>query len=448
MKRTFTTILSLGAMLVMVPMLAAYEAHVLNVIAQIENGGDIIVTPGDPVDFGTVFPQEKLDKQFEIALSQTFINDPQYDLLEYSVTQEPKCWNGNEQAPVFGEAQIVNNQFVCIDQGFTFLPILCPYLSKHELTGDATGDTEPGETPGDPVDENDGPGILAFHGVIDVNAWSPLVASSTMEVGALKKTAEDLADTWNIDLKVPCFTGHCAQDWEDYVKGINPQANPDDYIQPLENEHKLFGCNIRISVTGKPSTVGCQGKVDLMLVLDRSGSIDFTELGQLKTAANAFVDALAPSASSVHIGQSSFATTGSLDLHLTDNATSTHAAINALIAVGQTNLKSGIDFAKTELNNPGDGHDRTDGDSPDKMVIITDGAPNRPIPAITADDVAAASADAARAAGIEIFALGVGVSASTETFLKTEIADDAAHYYSVLNYADLQAALELLAECD
>ena len=82
-----------------------------------------------------------------------------------------------------------------------------------------------------------------------------------------------------------------------------------------------------------------------------------------------------------------------------------------------------------------------------KMVIITDGAPNRPLPSTTADDVAAASADAARAAGIEIFVLGVGVSASTETYLKTEIADDASHYFSVANFASLEAALLEIASC-
>jgi len=40
------------------------------------------------------------------------------------------------------------------------------------------------------------------------------------------------------------------------------------------------------------------------------------------------------------------------------------------------------------------------------------------------------------------------VNASTETYLKNEIADDAAHYFAVANYADLQTALAGLADCE
>ena len=436
-NKIITGILAAGALLVTLPLIAAFEAHIINVTAEINDQLDNIIV-SDPIDFGTVFPQEELDKTFDIELSQSFLNNPEFDLLEYTIHQEPKCWNASSTAPVFGEVIFVNNatEFQCEDQGFEFLPILCPYLSKHEVTFD----------PNEP-DENDDPGIPAFHGPIDASLWTPLVASTTEIAGELQNSINDKLDTWNLDLKVPCFFGFCAQDWENFVLRINPAAEPDDYVQPAENEHLLFGCNIRVSVTGKPSTVGCLGKIDLMLVLDRSGSINSSELTQLKNAANSFITALAPSTDGVHTGQSSFATNATLNLHLTDNEASAHAAINALTAGGFTNLKGGIDLAKTELDNPGDGHDRADLDSPDVMVIITDGAPNRPLPSTTADDVAAPSADAARAAGIEIFVLGVGVSASTETYLKTEIADDASHYFSVANFASLEAALLEIASC-
>jgi len=429
---------SAGIVLATIPLIMAFEAHVINVTAQIENFvGDISV--GDPIDFGTVFPQERLDRTFEVMLSQSFLNNPEYDLLEYRVWQEPKCWNGNEENPEFGEVEQAGDppQFFCIDQGFTMLPILCPYLSKTEIT------TDP-----DVNNENDDPGIPAFHGVIDSALWTPAVASSTEVDGELQETIQDVQDIWNVDLKVPCFFGQCAQDWENFVTGINPQAIPDDFVQPNANEHKLFGCNIRVLVTGKPPTVGCKGKLDLMLVLDRSGSINSTELTQLKNAANSFITALAPSVNGVHTGQSSFATNATLNLHLTDNEAAAHAAINALVAGGNTNLAGGINLAKTELDNPGDGHDRLDADSPDAMVIITDGAPNVPSPAANAQAQATAAANAADTAGVEIFVLGVGVTASTETFLKNNIATNAAHYFAVANFANLESALVQIAECD
>lgn len=193
-------------------------------------------------------------------------------------------------------------------------------------------------------------------------------------------------------------------------------------------------------------TVAC-GQADVMLVLDRSGSINSTELGQLKTAAKAFVDALGLSTTGIHAGQSSFATTATLDHHLTDDAASLKAAVDALTSGGFTNLAGGIDLAKTELDNPGDGHDRADAGSPDKMIVITDGHPNRPLPSGTADDVAATSADAARAAGVEVFVVGVGGDVDA-TYLQNEIADDAGNYYSVSEFSGLETILEDIDLCE
>ena len=185
---------------------------------------------------------------------------------------------------------------------------------------------------------------------------------------------------------------------------------------------------------------------DVMLVLDRSGSINATELGQLKTAAKAFVDDMGLSSTSIHAGQSSFATTGTLDHHLDFNTVTLKAAIDALLSGGFTNLKAGIDLAATELANPGDGHDRADGTSPDKLVIITDGHPNRPLPSGTADDVAAASATAFKGSGGEIFVVGVGSDVNS-AYLQT-IADDASHYYSASDYSGLQTVLQNLDVCE
>src|SRR3990167_9462466 len=97
-KKLFSGIAAIGIALISIPLLSAFEAHVINVTAQIENGVEYI-TVGDPIDFGTVFPQEKLDKTFDVELSQTFINNPEFDLLQYSVTQQPKCWNASTTTP-------------------------------------------------------------------------------------------------------------------------------------------------------------------------------------------------------------------------------------------------------------------------------------------------------------------------------------------------------------
>ena len=180
---------------------------------------------------------------------------------------------------------------------------------------------------------------------------------------------------------------------------------------------------------------------DVMLVLDRSGSINSTELGQLKTAAKLFVDDMGLTPAGIHAGQTSFATTGSLDHILSSDSVTLKATIDALISGGFTNLKAGIDLASGELAG---GNDRPDGTSPDKMVIITDGHPNRPFPSGTADDVAAASATAFKIGG-EIFVVGVGSDVNT-AYLQS-IATNAGHYYSVSNYSGLEEVLEDLNVC-
>lgn len=200
------------------------------------------------------------------------------------------------------------------------------------------------------------------------------------------------------------------------------------------------------TITPTPTPLACN-QADVMLVLDRSGSISSTELSQLKTAAKDFVDSLGLTALGIHAGMSSFATSGSLNQHLSSDPTTVKNSIDTLISSGFTNLKSGIDLAKGELDNPGDGHDRAEPASPDKMIVITDGHPNRPFPESTADDVAATSADTARAAGSEIFVVGVGSDVDA-TYLQNEIADDSSHYYPVSGYGGLQTVLQNLDLCD
>lgn len=452
MKKILLGFGTLVVALAVAPLFAAFEAHVVNVTATIENA---LSVPTTPIMFGTVFPQEHLNKSLSVSLSQSFIDEDRVDDVDYIIRQKPKCGvtaldgqtlvEGSTQTGhviVGDNPQTQDVETYWIDCGLSpvqfnpethiygLLPMLCHYISKHP-------DGQPG---------NDGR-LPSFHEpfVIDNGQvrWNDTK-------GHLAKSQNDTVDNWTIDLAVPCFGGQCAQDWADFVASHNDLVDADDYVQDPANEHKVFGCDLWIEVAGiSLPGFGCKGTIDLMLVLDRSGSIGSGELTSLKTAAKAFVDALAPSAAGVHIGQTSFSTTGSLDLHLSDNSSTIKAAIDALVAGGFTNLKEGIDLAKTELDNPGDGHDRPDGDSPDFMVIITDGAPNEPGTDTEARNAAASSSLVARAAGVEIFVVGVGTVTSTADYLKMKIVSDpvATHYFDAADYASLGTVLEGLAAC-
>ena len=443
MKKILLSLGAVTAVLVGASMFAAFEAHVVNVTARIENALFVPMAQSG-IDFGTVFPQEKLDKFFDVSLSQSFQDEDRVDDVTYVIRQKPKCQlavtNGTE-LPEFGVVtEDTNGNFVCLDdEHYDILPLLCPYLSKHETTTDGQGPT------GAPL-ENDSAGIAAFHGL--PGPWTMNTTLATQVAGKLIKSAGDILDTWNIDLKVPCFGNHCAQDWADFVADNdgNNNADPELYIQPIENEHKLFGCDLWLEVTGiSLPGLGCTEDIDLMLVLDRSGSLDNTELDLLQTAAKSFVDALAPTTDGVHIGEASFSTTGSLDQALTDNGVLVKAAIDNLDALERafTNLFEGLDYANTELAGA---NDRNDATVPDVMVVITDGNPNQPTDEVVGRAAALAEATAAKAAGVEIFVVGVGDNVD-DVYLKT-IATNNAHYYAAADYASLQAVLQQLTQCE
>lgn len=433
MKRILLGGFVVAAVLVAMPMFAAFEAHVVNVTATIENALNV---PIKELNFGTVFPQEALDQTFNVSLSNSFLATERVDDIDYFIRQKPKCWNGDMQNPLFGQVKETTqnpDEFVCADAGYTMLPLLCPYLSKTEQSTDGIASGG----------ENDGDGISAFHGPLALEDWDLSTAKSYDVFGHLAKSQQDTTDTWNIDLKVPCFAGECAQDWPSFVKRYAPGVNPADYIQPAENKSKLFGCDLWLEVKGISLPGFCQDKLDLMLVLDRSGSIDSGELTSLKSAANAFVTAVAPSASGTHVGEVSFNDSASLDVHLTDVEADVHTAINALASGGLTNLAGAINVAAAEQDNL---HFHERADVKDVMIIITDGNPTSP-DAVTGRANAIAAADAARAAGIEVFVLGIGADLDDD-FLKNEIADDDSHYFAVANYADLQTVLLNIGKCN
>src|SRR3989344_7206391 len=212
MKKILLGLGAAGITLALIPMFAAFEAHVVNVPARIENALNV---PLEAINFGTVFPQEQLDRTLDVHLSQSFIDEDRVDDIDYIIRQKPKCElvSLNSAAlPQFGRVtEDGQGNFVCEDEdNYDIMPLLCPYLSKHEISDDGL------------VAENDSVGIAAFHGL--PGTWNLATTVATQVRGHLAKLQQDYDDLWNIDLKVPCFAGNCAQDWESYVFGINQAA--------------------------------------------------------------------------------------------------------------------------------------------------------------------------------------------------------------------------------
>ncbi|HCB35784.1 MAG: hypothetical protein A2W52_01470 [Candidatus Taylorbacteria bacterium RIFCSPHIGHO2_02_49_25] len=223
---------------------SAFEAHIINVTATIENALSVPLEIGG-LPFGTTFPQESLHLPFNVILSQSFGAQERVNVVDYTIRQKPKCGvpSGNGGYSSFPQVtEDANGNFICPTvespagpvQSVS-LPLLCPFLSKHEITTDGNGN-------------NDSTGINSFHGL--PGPWDLSTTLATAVTGELNKSVSDMSDTWDIDLHVPCFAGNCAQDWATFVHSQNPDANPDNYTLAAGDEHKLFGCDLWLETTG------------------------------------------------------------------------------------------------------------------------------------------------------------------------------------------------------
>jgi len=259
-KKIILSLIAVAALALGVVGFSAFEAHVINVTATIENALSVpLETTG--LNFGTVFPEEVLNENIDIGLSASFLAEDRVDDVQYTIRQKPKCGVPTEAivdhvAPVSYSSfpqvtEDAQGNFVC-PYGSVMLPLLCPYLSKHEVGT-----------------EN---GINAFHG--SLTNWTLADTISTQVRGLLSKAANDTSDTWTIDLHVPCFAGSCAQD---NVIPANYQADPAD-------EHQIFGCDLWIETT-EISTPPTQGEARLIVnkvVVNNNGGNNGTADFQLK----------------------------------------------------------------------------------------------------------------------------------------------------------------------
>lgn len=153
---------------------------------------------------------------------------------------------------------------------------------------------------------------------------------------------------------------------------------------------------------------GWHEPLDVMLVLDVSGSMVGTPLAEMKAAAKAFIDLLDPLQDTV--GMTSFEDTATLENGLTNDFTSVKSSIDALTASGDTNICAGLHTGQEELT----AHGRTDVLA--VTILISDGVANRrctggactdwPVVANDCTDAAISEAALAKAAGTAIYTIG------------------------------------------
>jgi len=252
MKKVVISLVAVGVVVAGVATMSAFEAHVINVTAKIENALSVLPTE---IDFGTVFPQEYLTDEFTVELSTSFLEEERADDVHYVIRQKPK--------PIWEEPLECGQEFADIEEARAYCHdhpedlnccylSLCPYLSKLD---------------GDPDDNND-TGVPSYY-VEDGNGDYCEAPNPDYATGFLSKLAADISDLWIVDLKVPPVAGFVGQDW------------PVDCPTVAENEQE-YGCDLWIEVTEvsriSTETLGLENKDDSWnIIVDNTyGTMTYT----------------------------------------------------------------------------------------------------------------------------------------------------------------------------
>lgn len=290
---------------------------------------------------------------------------------------------------------------------------------------------------------------------------------ATISTSSYATVSLDWADYPSVDpctghtLRVDLYSGTSFMGTDSASFGGPDCCGEPPYVDALKllstNEICLNGeLAISLVAVGRGDSGSERMPLDVILVLDRSGSMEGTPLADLKTAATAFVNKLDPALD--RVGLVSYATAATLNRQLTADFAGVKTAIDAMVASGYTNIGQGVNYGQAELASI-----RHRAEAVPVLIVFTDGVANRktdggecttwPTTATACTNDATAQAEAAKAAGTTVFAIGLfsgltGEYASCLPLARATLqimASDPANYYEAPTSADLEAVFEAIA---
>lgn len=185
-----------------------------------------------------------------------------------------------------------------------------------------------------------------------------------------------------------------------------------------------------VTPTLQPGT--CRSPIDIMLVLDGSGSISSSEFRQMKTFANDLVNSFTIGPADARIGIVQFSWKTQLEIALSDDQAALADTINNLRQFrGGTDIQDGLEEGRTELARNGRSG------TPQVIILLTDGYHNR-------DGNPQTEAQLAKNAGVTVFTIAVGNSVNRNQINGIASDPDSRYVFSVSNFAGLQIILQPL----
>lgn len=237
MKKVIFIVAALMAVFSGVAAVSAYEGHLVDIKAHVENA---LGVETDEWDLGTVFPQEIIESDLVFGLSESFLAQEAVSDVTYKL-----CWE-LKPAPLDGEGE----------------PTICKPLTFEDAAGALTYYYQPLNPYLEILMSSDGDGIIAGADTKAVPAEGQAICWGTGEMLIIPGTDPlegDFCDWVHLKFHVPVF--------EDYYNsitdaGLQPDwtysmIDADDYClveeticgKTMEVPHADLGINLKIQVT-------------------------------------------------------------------------------------------------------------------------------------------------------------------------------------------------------
>ncbi|WP_129671862.1 VWA domain-containing protein [Candidatus Chloroploca sp. Khr17] len=243
-----------------------------------------------------------------------------------------------------------------------------------------------------------------------------VAATSSGFVHVLNSSGDLVAATRLVELIYPTTLTYVSAD-------VAPDSHDNATLRWQQTQSNAFRVEVTFD-TGK-----CTEPLDLMLVLDGSGSISSTNFRQMRDFVRNLVNSYTVSPDDARVGIAQFGTQGRgrYELRLADDPSVVLARVNAMTQLdGYTDIQEGLQLGREELAANGRAG------VPQVMILLTDGAHNQ-----GGDPVE--EAQLVRDAGMHLFAIAVGSGPNLPQL--NALTADPDRVFSVSNFASLSTIL-------